>query len=582
MADLRSRFIEDYAGGLLNVSRQELASTGEVLSQDGFLTDSTIYVEDGVGTKSGLRLGVGLAEVVDPTTQTGVVNVRYADRTYTKIRDTKIFTTAMASAQSALAESVAESLGNIESAIDYLEIFDSQADTRISTLEAGFTTLSGLVSQNSDAINNLRTELKDEIDNVLIGTDRDTNNIRLGAFALSKLTNGSSNVAIGFYSLAELYSGNNNVAIGHQSGLNSIEGSNNILLGADSRLTNSNASNQIILGSNYHDYLWCKTDIYSPSSILSSEDSISEININTTDLLEFIKKLKFNRLSWERGQSHIVVDPDSLKQAERFLSYKGYVHTESKTVSNAKLVPLVLASVSQLLNTLGINLNPITINPITTIPGDEGGAGGTGGAEDTGGTGGTGDTGGTSGIEETNPVTITVPGEGGDIYVTVPDPIREDLTNPIKNFERKFFPIGGIIMWSNYGSRGIPTGWVLCDGRNGTPDLRNKFILGAGDRYLVGQSKEEEPLSPAHSHNASFNAGLEFVSGLKDNRTLDAGPADNTLLADVGAFPDLEPMEAGTEYGPFRYNVTVESGGEPEANKTYPPYYVLAYIMRVF
>ena len=45
MADLRSKFIEDYAGGLLNVSRQELASTGEVLSQDGLLSDATLYLE---------------------------------------------------------------------------------------------------------------------------------------------------------------------------------------------------------------------------------------------------------------------------------------------------------------------------------------------------------------------------------------------------------------------------------------------------------------------------------------------------------------------------------------------------------
>ncbi len=27
----------------------------------------------------------------------------------------------------------------------------------------------------------------------------------------------------------------------------------------------------------------------------------------------------------------------------------------------------------------------------------------------------------------------------------------------------------------------IPTGWALCDGNNGTPDLRNKVLVGAGD-----------------------------------------------------------------------------------------------------
>lgn len=124
MADLRSKFIEDYAGGLLNVSRQELASTGEVLSQDGFLSDATLFVEDGSGTKSGLKLAKALCEVVDPTTDEGAVNVRYANRTYASIRDLKIFSTAIASAQAALADASSTSITNLENAFQLLE--DSQ------------------------------------------------------------------------------------------------------------------------------------------------------------------------------------------------------------------------------------------------------------------------------------------------------------------------------------------------------------------------------------------------------------------------------------------------------------------------
>lgn len=121
MADLRFRFIEDYAGGLLNISRQEISTTGEVLSQDGLTTEGTVFVEDGSGVKSGLKLGVSLAEVVDPTTESGVVNVRFADRTYAKIRDLKIFTTAIASAQSALSEATSTSISNLEIAFQLLE-----------------------------------------------------------------------------------------------------------------------------------------------------------------------------------------------------------------------------------------------------------------------------------------------------------------------------------------------------------------------------------------------------------------------------------------------------------------------------
>ena len=148
MADLRSRFIEDYAGGLLNVSRQELASTGEVLSQDGLLSDSTLFVEDGSGTKSGLMLGTSLCEVVDPTTDQGVINVRFANRTYAGIRDLKIFSTAIASAQAALADASSSSITNLENAFELLE--DS-----VSTIANSFNSRSDLVDSRLSRIDDL-------------------------------------------------------------------------------------------------------------------------------------------------------------------------------------------------------------------------------------------------------------------------------------------------------------------------------------------------------------------------------------------------------------------------------------------
>lgn len=46
-------------------------------------------------------------------------------------------------------------------------------------------------------------------------------------------------------------------------------------------------------------------------------------------------------------------------------------------------------------------------------------------------------------------------------------------------------PIGGIIMWSG-AQNAIPQYWQLCDGTNGAPDLRDRFIVGAGNNYTVG------------------------------------------------------------------------------------------------
>ena len=75
------------------------------------------------------------------------------------------------------------------------------------------------------------------------------------------------------------------------------------------------------------------------------------------------------------------------------------------------------------------------------------------------------------------------------------------------------FPSGGIIMW--YGTIAtIPSGWYLCNGSNGTPDLRNKFIVGAyqdssgtayttitGSNTQTGGSKDA--ITVSHTHTAT-------------------------------------------------------------------------------
>lgn len=176
MADLRRRFIEDHAGGLLNVARQELSTTGEVLAQDGLTSEGTLFVEDGTGTKSGLKLGVNLAEVVDPSTQLGAVNVRYADRTYSKIRDLKIFSTAIASAQAALSEATTVSISNIETTLQLLE-------DDISTVEQNFQqSLADSQQQLQTASLTLRA-LSDKVDTEAVGLQ--SLSLRVGALELA-------------------------------------------------------------------------------------------------------------------------------------------------------------------------------------------------------------------------------------------------------------------------------------------------------------------------------------------------------------------------------------------------------------
>ena len=80
-------------------------------------------------------------------------------------------------------------------------------------------------------------------------------------------------------------------------------------------------------------------------------------------------------------------------------------------------------------------------------------------------------------------------------------------------------PSGFIGLWSG-ASNAIPSGWYLCDGNNSTPDLRDKFIIGAGNSYAVdatGGSKDAVVISHSHTinnhtHSFSGNTGNQSAN----------------------------------------------------------------------
>ena len=73
-------------------------------------------------------------------------------------------------------------------------------------------------------------------------------------------------------------------------------------------------------------------------------------------------------------------------------------------------------------------------------------------------------------------------------------------------------PVGTIVIWSGTADN-IPAGWQLCDGTNGTPDLRDKFVLGAGAAHEVGETGGSEEVTltvaqmPSHAHVVSGMIG---------------------------------------------------------------------------
>lgn len=125
-------------------------------------------------------------------------------------------------------------------------------------------------------------------------------------------------------------------------------------------------------------------------------------------------------------------------------------------------------------------------------------------------------------------------------------------------------PSGGIIMWSG-AVASIPSGWFLCDGNNGTPNLVNRFIVGAGSSYNVGATGGEASHTLTIAEMPSHNHG--GVTG------------DDSLAGRVG------PVVVGSgssreETNPGSHNHTITAEGGGQAHNNLPPYYALAYIMK--
>jgi hypothetical protein len=142
-------------------------------------------------------------------------------------------------------------------------------------------------------------------------------------------------------------------------------------------------------------------------------------------------------------------------------------------------------------------------------------------------------------------------------------------------------PTGGILLWS--GSIGsIPAGWVLCNGNNGTPDLRNRFIVGAGSTYAVDATGgSADSTLPTHTHGAT--------SVVTDPGHAHVLPIDNTytnngIATGANPGPTLPEATPGTLSNTAFTSITVATtnanAGVSATNGNLPPYYALCYIMK--
>lgn len=171
------------------------------------------------------------------------------------------------------------------------------------------------------------------------------------------------------------------------------------------------------------------------------------------------------------------------------------------------------------------------------------------------------------------------------------------LNNPV--------PVGFIGMWSG-AINAVPTGWRLCDGTNGTPDLRDRFIVGAGSTYAIGNTGGSATVTlnesqiPGHTHvisatTASAGAHTHTATITDPGHTHTAlqpitgsTSASGGGLTGQGSTRDTSSSTTGisvsiSSAGDHTHSVSASAAttGGGQAHENRPPYFALAYIMKV-
>jgi hypothetical protein len=144
-------------------------------------------------------------------------------------------------------------------------------------------------------------------------------------------------------------------------------------------------------------------------------------------------------------------------------------------------------------------------------------------------------------------------------------------------------PTGGIILWS--GSTGsIPATWYLCDGTNGTPDLRNSFIVGAGSTYAVNATGgTADAIVVTHTHTATSTSVVTDPQHSHVEQLASSGSGNGPSSSFQGvaepSSPAINTLAASTGIT-VATTTTNANAGTSGTNANLPPYYALAYIMK--
>lgn len=126
----------------------------------------------------------------------------------------------------------------------------------------------------------------------------------------------------------------------------------------------------------------------------------------------------------------------------------------------------------------------------------------------------------------------------------------------------------------------IPSGWQLCDGTNGTPNLLDKMIIGAGDTYSIGDTGgSADSVLIEHTHTGTTNAaGSHSHSITMYGGAGGTGTGANGLW---GRYFGTTMSHSTATGGAHTHSLTVSSAGVSNTNTNLPPYYGLIPVMYV-
>ena len=149
------------------------------------------------------------------------------------------------------------------------------------------------------------------------------------------------------------------------------------------------------------------------------------------------------------------------------------------------------------------------------------------------------------------------------------------------------FTTGMIMMFTGSSA---PSGWAFCDGNNGTPDLRNRFIVGAGSTYSSGDTGGANTVTLSTSqmpqHNHTFSGSQSHSHDLKGVGGSDHNDSTRRaiIVKNDSTYNNLFNDAGGGDTGVQNATVTISGNtgnkGSGSSHENRPPYYALAYIMK--